>query len=679
MLVILFISSIVKGGHQTQVNESIIVIYSALTDFNSNGILQILHGLNFTTDYMKIDFFELNGAGCSDQSVFAVKVLIESGIFQGSGFKAVVGPSCSNAAYAIARLIKRSNISVRHFYTAPLPASLAAEVSNTSVGLLPPVDLLAEASVALIKYANWTEVLALYQPTDIDMNYIFINFQEQLESSNAQCMEEGSSSTERIKTRVHVSPLIGGTIHLDKVLHSYSVRIIFVMLDAESVTRVLCDSFELEAFYPDYQWIIVKTTIEDIVQSLEHGICGKQKILKVLDNALFVNFESRVQKISFITGNRDNSNTILLYKNSIEVLLAMLDSNISASNLDFLKVSGFPKRAYIFQLQSNKSVDFLVYSNCVLSTEDTYKNVTLISSRLRPVISTVYLPLGVIFITINVTILLICAALHFLTLLYWYEHSVKSSSPLLLHISYIGIYMVNLTTAVYFIQKTIPITSDFTYINLCRFFLTVSSIGMTLILGSLMVKTWRLYKIFIYFTDPGNFLSDKSLASFVVCLTLVDIAICFVWFLFDPLERQEFEVHRNNTEGTRTIQDVCESRAYPEMLTLLIFYQIVIVAMMMHLMCKLRKKIPKRHKNLRSTSVIRLGFLIVFGLSFGIPGYTLSHYYLRAIEFEFTMLGVLFDSLQVFFIALLFIPPLRPVLRRMAVYFILKCQTFLQK
>ncbi len=57
-----------------------------------------------------------------------------------------MGPFCMDAAYTVAKLIKRSRAHVGHIHTSPMPELLAAKVHNTSWGLHAPADNLANAS-----------------------------------------------------------------------------------------------------------------------------------------------------------------------------------------------------------------------------------------------------------------------------------------------------------------------------------------------------------------------------------------------------------------------------------------------------------------------------------------------------------------------------------------------------
>lgn len=627
----------------------ILVLYSSLLDFDTNGTAEIEMAMK--VDKQRLKFVDLKDSSCSEQSTEALKTLIEGDIFGNNDFSSVVGPSCSNSAYAVAKLIKRSGVSVRHLHTAPLPAPLAAEVRDSSEGLLPPVDILADASLALIKHTGWVQVLVLYQSTNLDMLYIFDHFQKQVDE---YCKQKLINCD---KINLQAFPILG---NVDRILKRNSARIIFLMADRETSSRVLSTALELGVLFPAYQWVIVKATVEKTIQSLEKSSCTKLNVSKIIDKALFINYLFEVES----NGSFKNYGSVILYSNTIKL------AQNGTSN--FISDSLFPPKAYIVQSLNSKQTAVSKYGNGSLSHRQ--GNLIYISSTLTVIFNVVYFPLGVFFIAFNLAIFVTSLSMHILTMLYRKNHSVKVSSVFLLHTTYVGMYMVNGASVIYFGQKTFLITSDSFYVSLCMCFLPLISIGVTLLFGTLLVKTWRLYKIFVHYMDPGKYLSNIYLTMFVACLTLVDVAICLLWFVIDPIHREQFEVSRDHREGKKIVQAVCESKAYAEMLGLMILYQGVIVGMTMYLVFKLRKNIPQRHKNLRSASIVRLSFIMAFGVSFVVPGYVLSHYYLKAIEFEYAMLGILLDSLQLFFIILFLIPPLRPILARKFLLVITKCQ-----
>ena len=669
----------------------ILVLYSSLSDFNKNLTVVLSERIALYDENVTLEFHDLGSPDCDDQIVPAVGTLIQKQIFVENRSKmevGLVGPSCTDSAYAVTKLIGRSRAHVRHLHTSPMPSQLTAEVLNTSHGLRAPSDLLANASVMLIEHANWSQVLALYQDTVTDMNYMFLQFQKQLEHFDYDCsnnINNTSSSYSRNKTLTYNSLLPNIPINLGRVLSGYPARILFLMLDPERARDVLCQAFSLNAFYPAYQWVILDVTLNDILSlgemHMEKFVCDKTSLLRVLKRALFVGFRSKVsgnQTLSSCVNIHDGSpgSMLLLYECSIQAMTCALNKTELKQHEDDIsyhahtETTGFGSESFswkvsIEQIQNNVPVQILLYSSISSSLRNISENYSLISSELTINHRVVNLSAAISFICVNCMILIVSVVLQVLTLIFRREKSVKSSSPVLLHMCYLGIYMLNIMTHIYFIQKSFVFTSDRSYISLCEMSLALYNTGLTLVLGTLTMKTWRLYKIFAHFMNPGNFLSDVTLVIFVCFLGLVDIVVHLVWFIFDPLRRECVEVSRNNLEGVITCQSLCNSSIYIFLLMLLIGYQTSIMVVLMWLTCSVRKKIPKVHTNLRtSKSAITLVYTLLFVIGFGINGYWVAHYLLFNLLFEFVVMGAMFCLLQVSFILLLLLPPILPVMKK---------------
>lgn len=225
--------------------------------------------------------------------------------------------------------------------------------------------------------------------------------------------------------------------------------------------------------------------------------------------------------------------------------------------------------------------------------------------------------------------------------------------------------MLNLATNINFLQESYFISSDSVSTSLCSIVITVGSIGLTLVLGTLTMKTWRLYKIFVYTMNPGKFLSDKPLAFFVCCMTLVDFIICVVWFVFDPIKRVYVERSRNNLEGVITFQAYCKSNADILLAMLVLGYHAIIMAVVLWLLCSTMKRIPKTHVHLRrSNSILKLVYVLLFVFCFGISLNRVADT-LGNLLFEFVMTAFIFQSLQLSFLLLLLLPPILPVLKQL--------------
>ncbi len=647
VLSIVVLSLLLYNSEQFQIPIEVLVLYSG-TQIPLISLLQkvenistsslesikdnvaVVRGANIT-----IKVFDLDSWGRDRETSSAVSVLIQNVFTKDQCLKnfTIVGPSNSDSAYAVARLIKRSGVSVRHVHTALLPGPLAAEVRGTSQGLLPPADLLADASAALVKHANWSTLTAVYDHTSVDMNLIFQRFQDLLHGENIKLHS--------------VFPWIP---NLKNTLNSNLVRIFFLFLSPCYAMETLCKASALGITSPNFQWVVVKTTRHEIL-SCHASSCNEAVVMRALKKTIFVNFEPHIHR-----------NVSTITQQAYEKIIWNIVNNFVNSSEAPHRSNNFSKDIYIKQIQASDKAVSMVYSllnNSFINEEPLFlvPNDPIISLKVMN------FPLGIFFIVLNVYFFLMYLVLLVLTVVKRNHHAVRTSSPPLLYLSYIGMFLFNLTFSIYFVQKTIPITSDTVYINLCWIYQFANNTGATLVLGTLAVKLWRLYRIFVHFTNPGHLLSNRMLVLLVCSLPSLDFIICSLWLILDPIFRLYSKVSCNNLQATCTYLATCRSKASPFLLPLLTGYKILILMVILVLIYKLRKKIPKAHNRLKSATLTVGWYLTLIILFVWTPTYVVIHFLLMDIMVEAILLAFVFFTLQGIFTALMLIPPLRTILK----------------
>ena len=145
---------------------------------------------------------------------------------------------------------------------------------------------------------------------------------------------------------------------------------------------------------------------------------------------------------------------------------------------------------------------------------------------------------SVIIILLTFTLTIITALLHFTYIICHKHKSIKAASPNLTHFSFLGCYFFAVALITYTTQKSFlaVYNIDVIYPAMCNVAMWCLMLGSSLILGTVFVKIWRLYKLFRHFRNerPGILLSDKALMCFVMLFLLIDIVLCFVWTLTSP-------------------------------------------------------------------------------------------------------------------------------------------------
>ena len=122
--------------------------------------------------------------------------------------------------------------------------------------------------------------------------------------------------------------------------------------------------------------------------------------------------------------------------------------------------------------------------------------------------------------------------------IYRNRKSIKASSHRLNHVILVGFYLVIAGIAIYTLQKTIVALNAKIQTISCHMVPWCVSIGLTLILGMVCLKTWRLYILHLHLSTHNNshtYQTDTSQGLYFRC-----IAVCnryYRWYCTSGLER----------------------------------------------------------------------------------------------------------------------------------------------
>jgi hypothetical protein len=613
---LLFVMGLVLcGTRRIDGGEKVLVLHSSGLDSLVERNFRIEFANYKEVENLSLILHDLNTSSCKGQEARAVAAFIEE-VFEvrreGDDVVATLGPSCTDSAYAISRLASRREVSMVHLHTSPIPASLASRAQN-SFGLLAPVEFLADVGIELIQYASWYSVVAFYEDTDTEMNYMFNHFRQQLARSDPH-VELGYSSTLRDEH-----------LPLEFILSHYAIRIIFIMQAKDSARRTLCKGYHQGAVYPHYQWVIFRTSLEDLLDEstvyIEGGNqCGKENIVAVLDQAILLGYDS------FKEMSRKQERS-LIGKNTLQWLFRGVkmsqNQSISLSAAFCQLRPEVENYIHIGQVQngSGVSVEYNKIRNTFTRCNGSEFNILPSNfTRINDLISAkvFYFTLAVIATQAFITILM-----HILTVYYRRMKAVRATSLNIQQIVYFGIYMVMFTNLIYAVQKGLQM-DDRAYAFLCNMYHFVTNVSYTLVLGSLCVKTWRLYRIFNHFADPGDLLSDRKLTVTVLSLTLVDIAISTLWVTVGDPVRTERPIRTDFQEKVEIVQDACRTRYYLVWFLSAAAYHAIQLCVALVLSIKVKSVAPRHQKQFRRNEIVLLTYLTSVLAFIGYPTYFLA-------------------------------------------------------
>ena len=154
-------------------------------------------------------------------------------------------------------------------------------------------------------------------------------------------------------------------------------------------------------------------------------------------------------------------------------------------------------------------------------------------------------------VTITVLIILVictfyAACLHILFVIFGVQNqkSIKAASVTMSHFMFSGCYLILLRVfliAVEFSAGWQTRSGDEVYRRevafgvICNVSEWLNSIGISLVMGTLCGKSWRIYRLFNHFTTKQYLVSDMTLTLFIVCLVSVNVILLVMWAAFDPL------------------------------------------------------------------------------------------------------------------------------------------------
>ena len=170
-------------------------------------------------------------------------------------------------------------------------------------------------------------------------------------------------------------------------------------------------------------------------------------------------------------------------------------------------------------------------------------NPTFINALFEERLVQVSRAVAAVLITLTILILPVTLILQILNIVYRDYKSIKASSPWLNHLIFTGCYFIEISNTILVVLQADTYKNSFRSDIKERIFNTIPwflSTGITLIIGTVFVKTLRLYRIYIkakrFSLASMTYMSNKPLGSSVILLVCVDLLICLIWTTADRLK-----------------------------------------------------------------------------------------------------------------------------------------------
>ena len=479
----------------------------------------------------------------------------------------IVGLTCSQSAYAVGGLASRSELALVSIQSALSDQVHSTATDHYSFSITGSTARLGAESARLLQAVDWRRVAVLYSSDTVahDLLQLRADFV-------ASLPEENNSISIDISVAISASHIPFSLIKKEKT------RILVLFLDEELARTVACLALNENITYPNYQMVWVAASLDIFNVTTEFWYNGKflrcsanEIVSLAVNGSVLVSYrlaQSDPQSPSIsgysyhqfhqqysqrleTSGLQPNSLAGLMYDSVWALALALNDSLLELDsyhygmphitrqisntllNTSFSGVSG-----QIDFGQQNRIIDTLV----LMDGKGRLINLTNISKQLfiSDSFENVHTNIAVSAIFTVLAVLLVELAListtHLVTCCGRRERAIKAQSTQLNHFVYAGTYLFLVGSLLYLQIKRETLDETLAGYICHATWSWVLSIAFTLVVGTVTVRQWRVYRIFIHYHRPGPFISNAALVAMILLQLLVDLSIAVSWSLLDPIQ-----------------------------------------------------------------------------------------------------------------------------------------------
>jgi len=347
-----------------------------------------------------------------------------------------------------------------------------------------------------------------------------------------------------------------------------------------------------------------------------------------------------------------------------------LDFEGISGRIKFEQETGFNNRtliAYQFINESEEKAGIYSSGNLVL-----YSQAEFVRGEFESRYDRVAIPIAVVFLFLVIITLPLTIMAQTINIIKSEYKTIKASSPRINHFGFVGYYLLVLSIIFHTITVTLWL-SDSTQSVFCNIVPWLMSIGLSLVLGTVCFKTWRIYHIF-HISDKLIRLNIKKhglqvyihkdyfLALIILLQPLVDILICTLWIVIDPSISEE--IHVFQYEGDFPVvmhQKVCHSKLIPYWLIAFCSHKFLIMLFSL-VFAILGRKVHRKRFQMRNVTI--LVYLLSIDCGLGIPLDIIFAFVLQVnINIPYFLLCTTLAVILYLCLILLFLPPLCPLLK----------------
>ena len=624
----------------------------------------------------------------------------------------IIGGSCSDSSLILSPLAGRDEVALINMHYGSTPALGNRELYPYAFGTLGSSQVIVDAIFAVMRKNNWKRIAALYDESRISYSNTFNVLRSSIEAE----ILDGEL--------VFSSPVYDTMLPVASI-QGQLVRIVMVLTGPEFARRIMCLAYHQNALFPVYQWFLFQRALSDFEEDVDFSYnntrinCTKNVMANITMNGNFIirNRLSTVDETSITAANITYDQFTQLYSQKVEaynrnednqydrpssvsiwappffdqvwsLALALNNSNLNLSdyqhgrreitnvireeihNLEFAGVSGhinfdsatgFSTRpANIFQVRDGQA-EYVAYSEggIIVNASDP----DFISDEFNRTYDTVLPVVAASFVVLTVILLCLILLVHIFTIIYRKHHSIRASSLKLNQLVFAGCYISVMAALLYEIHNALPLRGLAADVACHATVAWLIPIGYTLIFGTIVARTWRLYRIFTHYLDPGSLISNQVLFAFVFILLAIDVIIAIVWTAVDPTKHvfdTRVEEHGEKGYELVLVRYCTGSKYYLIWIGVVLVYKFLVLSVMV-VLSLLTRNIYNKNFQTKSLRVLAylVGILFVFCLSL----FFILLLRRTDIHGYYTVFSFLLNTVIFLCLALVFFPPIMPLLK----------------
>ena len=485
----------------------------------------------------------------------------------------IVGPICSEPSLALSYQIAMPGISLTAVTMADSLTLSNREVYQNTFSTVASSRLIVNALVALMTTNSWNDVAIIYDASEEYFKTIYKELQSEMQRDSS--------------LRSYPTVLFDQFSLIRFDIPTF-IRIVFLLASPEIVRRVLCLASlynEVTIAYPNYQFVVVSDPSETFVDTTpvpftydRHTIsCTVEEMRRVWNQTIILRYHLEPQDVTFISDTgfsyldffkHNRPNTLrcpyyaAVYFDAIWAIAFALNNSLSTLNLseysfgqvsntklfrqqlemlDFIGVSGpinfnnstgfTDRNVDIFQVK-NTTLTLLEYYDSSTGRIEHYTNesVDYINGRFDQYLYASQAT-GILFTILFILVTAVLVCVQVLNVTHARYPSIKASNPKIAHFAFVGCYIMIVGVMVFIVGEAFDVSGG----NKCHYrhaYNCLLFIGWTTLFATLCARSFRIHRIFVHYLDPGRFIGDLNLMSFVIGVVLGAVLFVVGWSIY---------------------------------------------------------------------------------------------------------------------------------------------------